>query len=81
MAGNASRKGAFGQKENNVLNIKFADFINPWNFYNLFLKDDSVVTEWLTKNGLLPNNIVCEKCGSDCTITNKPSKPDGKVWR
>ncbi|XP_060587568.1 uncharacterized protein LOC132743075 [Ruditapes philippinarum] len=51
--------GGFRRRKIDVDDITVSDFYNPWNFYHLFMQEDSFVVKWCIRNGLLPNEIPC----------------------
>lgn len=61
----------------------FDDLLNPWNFYSLFLQDDSVVFLWLRQQGLLAETIPCcnETCNGLCKLSPRKGKRGGFTFR
>ena len=52
--------GNFRRKKNDPAKINIDDFVNPWNFYNLFMQAASVIEDWGKENGLLAKRIPCD---------------------
>jgi len=74
--------GSFQQRIQDVNNIEFRDFVTPWNFFAVFLSDDSVVIKWLQEHGLLLGRKYCTRCDNqDMRLQTHKSSIDGVTWR
>ena len=76
--------GNYAKQIQNIEDITFADFSNPWNFFKVISQDDEGFYRWLVKEGFLAENILCDKCeGYTVMIVNnrKGKKPFAKSFR
>ena len=51
--------GNYKERLSDMNRIQIRDFYNPWNFYALFLSDESTIQDWCLANGLLATTIEC----------------------
>ena len=70
--------GGYRHRMDNVEAITVSDFYNPWNFYAVFMKEDSFVVKWCVCNGLIADEILCTSTGN-CDGTMKLSKRSGRI--
>ena len=68
--------------------ITFKDFVNPWNFFYPFGCIESVIIEWMHKNGLLAVTLMCDnsvganKFGDIMTLKQSSNLQGGQLlWR
>ena len=65
-SGKGRRKpGNFKNRKVGRSSIKFSDFSNPWNFYNVFLNEEEVGHQWCRDNGLLALSLPCNTDSCD----------------
>ena len=88
--------GNYKERLNALEDIETSDFNNPWNFYYLFLSDESTIQNWCTDNGLLARSIKCtanvnfedtetgqvqsRTCGGLMILKPRLSKPDNTIF-
>jgi len=60
-------EGSYALQMKDHTEIAFADFQNPWNFFNLMSSSDTKFYSWLRNNGLLAKQIDCH-CGQTADI-------------
>ena len=74
--------GCFSKKKE-LNDINFEDFSNPWNFYSIFLCNETIDwIKWLMNKKLLKDEYFCVKCGNvACKLGLKRDSKDRYVWR
>ena len=74
--------GSFQWRTNKVNKIEFRDFVTPWNFFAVFLREDSIVIKWLQEGGLQVSRMYCTRCDNhDMRLWKRSSSVDGVSWR
>ena len=79
--GDNTMAGCFSKRLENPQLCTFADWANPWNFYQLLLQPNEKVFEWLRKNRLLWSGGVCPCCGGEVRLNQRKRFRDGVSWR
>lgn len=94
-----SRKsgGSYRERFLNCEDIAISDLENPWNFFSIFLSDDTTINSWCRANRLLASTIKCKSrvktgenedgsiqygdCGGDMFVKNRAGKPVSSTFR
>lgn len=74
--------------------LTFADLENPWNFFRLFMSNETDVNDWCRRNGLLVSRLPCtskkqngrrssegEKCDGIMVLKESACRTGGEILR
>ena len=75
------KSGNLVYKKNDIEDIEFEDFINPWSFCNVFMSEEIKLVNWLMNRNLLAEPMKCANCEQDCRLGNRSKNLDGVTWR
>ena len=82
MASEKAKVGNFRNVRNDIYDIDFIDFKNPWNFYGLFIKSEpKELLKWFMDRGLIRKDVLCDICGLKCNLSKRDRLTDGFTWR
>ena len=71
----------FVYKKDDIKEIKFEDFINPWSFPNVLMSEDMKLVKWLMNRNLLAEHMKCANCEQDYRLGERGKNLDGVTWR
>ncbi len=77
---NMAKRGNFPIRQSDNENCQFGDFSNPWNFFSLMMREDSIVHQWMRDRGLILSDLTCPTCEKPCKLKKRPRKKDGLTW-
>lgn len=86
--------GNFRSSQTNLQELTFADLENPWNFFRLFMSNETDVNDWCRRNGLLVSRLPCtskkqngrrssegEKCDGIMVLKESACRTGGEILR
>ena len=68
-------------KRKAISDIILEDMWSPWNFYKILDRDSFYVHQWLRKEGLLADKMICPICETEMHLNKRARDPEGFKWR